>query len=299
MIGEVLIFNTMKTILVMTDFTENAAHAALSGVMLSEKIHANMLLLNVNITQPVLPQYAGGPTVVDDFRFWEDESKEMLHKLSTSLEPLLTEPERGMLKPSIHVEYAEGNVGDMVKEAIKQRDIELIVMGARAGSTMEHILTGSDTTKVIDNATRPVLVIPQNADLNKLAKVIFATDYNEKDIKGIYYLTKLGRIFNFHLEIIHVESFGENDITKTLREITFLRQLHKLKYPNMTIKEVQGKDIVHRLNTLFEESGADLLSMTHYNNSFFTRIFKQSVTRKALADQKVPLLVFPSVMQEK
>lgn len=173
----------MKAILILTDFTENAAHAALSGIALSQKLHTNLLLLNVNPSQPVIPQYAGGPTVVDDFGFWEKESREKLHQLTGALEPLLIQSDPQHRKPAIHIECGEGNVGIMVRDVIKQKEIEMVIMGSRAGSTMDHILTGSETISVVDHATRPVLVVPTNADLNKLSKVVFATDYNEADMK--------------------------------------------------------------------------------------------------------------------
>jgi hypothetical protein len=50
----------MKAILLLTGFTENAAQAVLSGVTLCQKMHTNLLLFNVNSSQQVIPQYAGG-----------------------------------------------------------------------------------------------------------------------------------------------------------------------------------------------------------------------------------------------
>jgi len=288
----------MKSILILTDFTENAAHAALSGIILSKKLHSNLLLLNVNPSQPVIPQYAGGPTVVEDFGFWEKESREKLHQLSETLEALLIQSDPQHSKPAIFVECGEGNVGIMVRELIKQKDIEMIVMGARAGSTMDHILTGSETISVVDHATRPVLVVPKNADLNKLSKVIFATDYNETDMNGIHYLVKLGKLFNFHLIIVHVNLFNDKDILKMKKEEIFLNHVKRLKYPHISFREITGKEVTHRLNTLCDETGADLLSVMHYKNSFLKRLFKHSTTHKALSGQRIPLLIFPAELDD-
>ncbi len=288
----------MKTILILADFTENAAHAALSGITLSQKLHTDLLVFNVNSSQPVLPQYAGGPTVVDDFGLWEKESSEKLNKLSEALEPLIIQTDPQQRKPTIHIEFGEGNVGIMVKEVIKQKDIEMIVMGARAGSTMDHILTGSETISVVDHATRPVLVVPKNADLNKLSKVVFATDYNESDMNGVHYLVKLGKLFNFHLVIVHVNLFNDKDILKMKKEAIFLNHVERLKYPHISFREINGKEVTHRLNTLCDETGADLLSMMNYKNSFMKRLFKQSTTHKALDGQKIPLLIFPPELED-
>jgi len=288
----------MKSILILTDFTENAAHAALSGIALSQKLHTNLLLFNVNSSQPVIPQYAGGPTVVDDSAFWEKESREKLHQLSEALEPLLIQTDPNHRKPAIHVECGEGNVGIMVREVTKQNDIEMIVMGSRRGSTMDHILTGSETISVVDHATRPVLVVPENADLNKLSKVVFATDYNEADMNGVHYLVKLGKLFNFHLVIVHVNLYDDKDILKMKKEEIFLNHVKRLKYPHISFREINGKEVTHRLNSLCYETGADLLSVMHYKNSFMKRLFKHSTTHKALDSQKIPLMIFPPELED-
>jgi len=286
----------MKNILILTDFTENAAHAALSAVKLSEKLYANLLLFNVNTSQPIAPNYAGGPAVIDNFDFWEDESREKLKKLSDSLRPLLVQTDPEQRKPSIDFECGEGSIGFITKQLTTEKDVEIIVMGARAGSTFEHIMVGSETSTVIDNARRPVLVVPRHTGLGKLNKVVFATDYNEADLIGVQYLVKLGQLFNFQLEIVHVNLLGENDITRNIRKNAFLNAIHRLRYSHITFRVVFGKDVIHRLNCLGSELDADLLSVMHYKNSFFSRIFSHSISKDALSNQKIPLLIFPSEM---
>ena len=79
----------MKNILVLTDFSANAAHAAHTGTMLARHLDANVLLFNANVTQPVVPVYAGGPTVFDEVNFMEKENTSLLQNLAESLKPFL------------------------------------------------------------------------------------------------------------------------------------------------------------------------------------------------------------------
>jgi len=283
----------MKTILILTDFSENAAHAALSGVMLGKKIHANLLLFNANVAQPVAPAYAGGITVIDNISYMDEENKRQLEQLADTLKPFLSQEETEW-RPSLHFEEGLGGLALQVKNLIREKDIEMVVMGARTGSGIDHLLTGSDTYSVIDGSKRPVLIVPAEADLAHVRKVAFATNFIEADIKAIHYLIKLGHIFNYHLEVVHINLLGEDDITKDLRKAEFMKHVHRLRYTNIEIKELYGKDVTGRLNKYCEESGTDLLSFTHYKNSLFSIIFRQSITKKAISRQKVPLLVFPS-----
>ncbi len=291
--------DNMKTILVLTDLTENAAHAARAGVRLGEKLGANILLLNVNTSQPVMPQYFGDPTAVDTLDFWEAESRKRLHQLSRSLESLLVQRDPQLRGPNIESCCGEGNVAMAIEEVMARKDIELIVMGARGGSTIDHIFAGSETVAVIDKSAKPILIVPLNADLNKLAKIVYATDFNQADLSGLRYLVKLAKLFNAHVEVVHVNLYhDQEDSSKLERERVFLKEIRNLNYPKISIREVHGKEVTSRLNTLCEESVADVLAFMHYKNSFFKRLFKHSTTLGALTDQKIPLLILPSEMTD-
>ena len=171
-------------------------------------------------------------------------------------------------------------------------------MGAKAGSAMDHILMGSDTVSVIDHVRRPVLVVPLNAGVDKLDTVVFATDYHEGDMAGVHYLVKLGKLFNFRLIIAHVNLFHEKNMLEMEQENSFIAQIKRLRYPNIEFKVITGKDVTNRLNNLCDETGANMLAVMHYKNSFTKRIFTHSTTHKALDRQKIPLMVFPAKMAD-
>lgn len=291
----------MKTILVLTDLSANAAHAAKSAVMLSGALNANLLLYNTKLILPVstyYADYAGGPWVVDDFVQWENESKEKMKQLAEDLQPLIARLDPQLRKPVVHYESGDGSLAQNITDIAQKDNIELIVMGASSEGTFEHILNGSDTRSIIENATRPILVIPQGSDLKKLKKVIFATDFDKADIKGIHYLVKIGKLFNFEIEIVHVCPYGEKEGSVAAKERDFFKYVGKLRYPHITFKEIKGKNVVHRLNDLCSEDSANILALVHYQHSFFVRLFTHSTTGEALLNQNIPLLIFPSKMEK-
>lgn len=167
-------------------------------------------------------------------------------------------------------------------------------MGARSLHP-DDPLTGSDTSAVIRNATRPVLVMPQKADLRQIRKVIFATDFDESDLMAIHYLMNLGKLLNYQLDIIHVSKPGKHKIAA--KELDFQEQLNQLHYQGLNYRKVNGKDLVTRLNELASEDGPAILALLHHQVPFFFRLFTPSKTKTALARQLTPLLIFPSNMQ--
>eukprot|EP00697_Spironema_sp_BW2_P013375 gnl/Spiro4/3437_TR1676_c0_g1_i1.p1 gnl/Spiro4/3437_TR1676_c0_g1~~gnl/Spiro4/3437_TR1676_c0_g1_i1.p1 ORF type:complete len:290 (-),score=-41.23 gnl/Spiro4/3437_TR1676_c0_g1_i1:134-1003(-) len=288
----------MKKFLVLTDFTENSLHAARSVITLCAKLNANVLLYHAYAVDPVTPYFGGGPWIADEFSFLEGEGKEKLHELAANLEPIIDILDSELHKPVVTQAQGPGDVAGNLTEIFKNKDIEMVIMGARSGGVIDHLFTGCQTNAVIDKSTRPVLVVPQHTNLDQLKKVVFATDFNEADIAAIHYLAKIARILNLHIEVVHVDLGGSGDAREYKRE-EFLEWMNRLRYPEIIFKEIKGRDVVHRLNTLCEETNADLLAMVHYQHSFFKRAIEKSTVKIELAHQHIPVLIFPSKMKDK
>jgi nucleotide-binding universal stress UspA family protein len=282
----------MKNILVLSDFSANARHAAQAAIMIAKHLHANILLFNAAMAKPA---YAGGPTFAEEVIFIEQDC-DKLKDIARQIEDSLEKDEKNW-KPSVHYEVRLSSLSSGIKSVSAEKTIEMIVMGAREGSSMDHFLAGSDTFSVIDHADRPVLVIPYGVDINDLKKVVFATNFAAHDMSAINYLLKLRSTFKFHLEIVHIDLSDGNDLTREFRKIEFMNDLHRPNDPAIIIEEIFGKDIVNRLSSFCNESNTDMLAFTHYNDSFFSKIFHRSTSRKALETQTVPMLIFPSAFE--
>lgn len=159
----------MKKIIALTDLSDQSRLAAEAAIMLSGKLRANLILFNTFISQPVLPEYGGSPWSVEEL-IWADEGKEKLNFLKEQLEPLVESLPAGDHHASIDCRQGMGDLGSQVKDLISKESVEMIVMGARTGSTWDHILMGSDTLSVINHTNRPVLVIPEKHPLKQIKK---------------------------------------------------------------------------------------------------------------------------------
>jgi nucleotide-binding universal stress UspA family protein len=280
----------MRTVLVLTDFTKNADHAAATAIILAEKLHAKLLIYNTFYNMPILPSYTDSPWVVQDLILREEESNKKLIRIADSLRQKIVKSAAELYKPKVSCKYGEGELAGNVEALVKENDIALIVMGARTGSTLGHIFIGSDTRSVIDHASRPVMIIPAKAKFQTLQQVTFATNFEDADLKAVRYLLKISKAFHFKLQIVHVSLFGALKIDNDARKIAFQEQVSHMKFAGVSYKEVKGGDVINRLNRLCATQKSNLLVMTHY---------KDSTTKKALSYHKIPLLVIPSKMEDK
>lgn len=282
----------MKTILIPTDFSKGANHAAQAAVWFAEQLHARLLLWNCRARLPVMPAYLGGPKLAE-IVVGTAESQEVLEKTVQRLEDFITH-NGGEYRPQVLTRYSEG---DFKKELLKQlaeEPVELIVIGAPAGCLAEHIFTGSHTLQVIEAAKGPVLIVPSRSVFYQLDKVVFATDYDPGDLIPIRYMSELSQKLAFKIEVVHViVNRTKEHAHLAQKEVAFTQELSKLNNPAISTKQIRGKQVVSRLNLLSKQTGADMLAMSHHHYSFFKRMFSEPKVEKELAHQKIPLLVFP------
>jgi nucleotide-binding universal stress UspA family protein len=285
----------MKTVLMLTDFSANATHAAKSALMLVEKLDADILLYNTFHDLPVLPAYSAGPWVVEEYAFRKDESIAGLNHLAIQLRHILTTLTKDEYKPQIDYQCGDGPLGHNVSVIIKEKDVAFVVMGGSTNSTLNHFFFGSDTLAVIEHSPCPVLVIPPKSEVKKVKKVTLATAFELSDINAITYLVGLGKTFCFELEIVHVSPFEESE--NLAKEKAIYSHVDTIKQTtNVTYQQIRGKDVINRLNRLCKDSGSDMLALVHYRHGFFSNIFNKSTTEKALVNHNIPLMIIPSVM---
>ncbi|WP_454803973.1 universal stress protein [Mucilaginibacter phyllosphaerae] len=284
----------MKKILVLTDFSDNARQAAEVAVTLAGRLHANIILFNTYVGEPIISEYGGTPWPIQQL-VWADEDKEKLQFLKEELQDMVRQLPTGSHYPSIDERHDTGSLGSRVKSLLAQENIELIVMGAATGKTWEHLLLGSDISDVIEHADRPVLIIPKGRPLKKLQKVTLATDFDEADLKAVHYLTRIGRLLDFSLEIIHISLWGGKAIPADQRA-SFKQHVAKYNFPDISYEEAGGKDLIPRLNHLCAANASDLLVLVHNHYNWLSRLFKQSNTQALIGQQELPVLIVPEAM---
>lgn len=285
----------MKTILILTDFSPNADHAARSAAKIAGELGADILIYNTYYDHLLLPGYPGGPWVAEEFVFLRDESNTKLSNLAEELKAITGMKTAQDFKPQISYECGEGLLSKNLKAILQENKVELIVIGNSTDSTMDHLVFGSDTLEVIDHSSCPVLIIPPKAEMNHLEKVTLATAVELADIYAINYLVGLGEKLGFALEIVHVSDADEMENPED--EQTVQQCIKELKGKMITYKQIRGKDVVKRLNRFCKTDESDMLALVHNPRGFIFDRFITSKTEEALTKQHIPLLIFPSEMR--
>jgi nucleotide-binding universal stress UspA family protein len=283
----------MKKILIATDFSANAAHAAKYGYAIASQVKADMVLCNAFIVPAEVPQ-AG-------ILVWPQlEYDELLESSATELRLLKEELQKGSnsssFKPEITCRSEIGGVVDVVTEITDKGDVELIVMGTHGVSKLDTILIGNHSRQMINNTKNPLLLVPSSAALKPIKKVAFATDLKnpERDLEAIYKLIPLLKRLNAELLLSHIYS-GDDPTYKFKQHIQRLlvELSNKADYPNIFYRIVTGNKAERGLDWLCDHGHVDILAMVHRKHDWLDKILIGSHTQKMADHIHIPLLVVP------
>lgn len=284
----------MKTLLIATDFSANARHAAEYGYSLAKQIKANIVLCNAVIVPAEMPQ--AGLVV------WPmDESDELLMDSTKELQSLKhhlegADMEKGF-KPAISCKSESGIVTDVIQSQITNGLIDLVVMGTHGSSGLSQFLLGNHSSNMINSSTKPLMLISPETQVLPVKKIAFATDFTqpENDLECLYHLIPLAKLL--HAEILLTHIYNEQTSSPELKKIIehfMIEVSNKANYPHIYYRSIKNSHMETGLGWLCEHGQVDMLVMVHRPHSFFYKLLKSSHCEKMAGHIAVPLLVFPA-----
>lgn len=283
----------MKTIVLLTDFSESGNHAVEYGYHLAKFLQLDVLLCNA-IFVPVAVAEAGGFVwSMNGFDGLIEDSNEELKRLKKHFEH--TDHSSGF-HPQISCVNQTGRLPDVLENVMGICDVEMVVMGThRKGPG--HFLLENNTRNMINAATCPLLLVPPMASLSKIRKIAYATDfgYPEQDAQAIARLVPLASAFDAEILVTKVHTLHEERADhRTGVNALLTRIIAQSRYSDIFYRPVENEQVGVGLSWCCEAETVDLLVMVHRSHDFVDVILKGSDTQKMAKHTTIPLLVLPA-----
>ncbi|MGH1485363.1 MAG: universal stress protein [Cellvibrionaceae bacterium] len=158
----------IKTILYATDLGKHTRPAFHMAVSLAKKYNAKILFVYV-----IEPLSASAASMVN--AYLPDSTVEEMYKQSVEdLHVKITDRIRAFCKEEMNGEdfpagepepyVLEGVPAPTIIKAAEKMDADLIVMGSHSHSTIDTLFIGSVANKVVNRASKPVLLVPIKKD---------------------------------------------------------------------------------------------------------------------------------------
>lgn len=278
----------MKKILLPTDFSENAYNAIAYALKALKDEECTFYLLNTYT--PVLydAEYTlYSSTQPDLSETYEKDSLNGLRKEERKIN-------RDFKNPKHHFEKisAFNLLIDEMKEQVKSKEIDLIVMGTQGATGAEEILIGTNTVHAINKLNYPILTIPSGYEYKPPANILFPSDFEiHFSTSQLEPILNLAKNHSSKINILHVDT-GE-DLNETQEENR--KNLGNiLKHISHKFYTVEEKSVPKAIEKFKDENEVNLLIMVNNKRSFFENLFFRPVVNKIGFHIKIPFMVIPS-----
>ncbi|MCB0397154.1 MAG: universal stress protein [Flavobacteriales bacterium] len=268
----------MKTIILPTDFSDNAKNAIRFTIDMYGTENVRYVLVNA---YGMHHNSSAMMINLDDVLHKDAETSmetEMNYILSCYKDK----------KPALSSVIRKGDLAEVIGVVFKMEKADMIAMGTKGDSGVDKVLMGSNTSHVIKMALCPVLAIPEGARYSKMDRLVFTTDLKKVSDASRQAIADVCKMTGARLDVVNVHDQAEvgAETERRMAEVN-----HMFSDVSHQIHTVQDDNVSEGINTFVEQNGADLIFMLAREESFFYRLFNPSHTRKMALHTEVPLLV--------
>jgi nucleotide-binding universal stress UspA family protein len=271
----------MKKILVPTDFSECAEHAAEVAANIAKRTGARLYMLHVMD----IPVYDRN----DSFQSYADAAEGIfwMKLVRKRFKELFDKP---FMQGVNAVEVLQFDaVYDTIADQAKEHEIDLIVMGSHGDSGAHEVFIGSNTEKVVRLADCPVLTIKnRHADFD-LKKVVFASNFYGEAKDNFEKLFNFLNLFHAHIHLVKVNTPDQFESTPFMEKLmSDFAAEWKLK--NYTSHIFNERTIHQGIHEAAKRIGADAIAMETHGRTGLARFFYGSHTESVVNHSEVPVL---------
>jgi nucleotide-binding universal stress UspA family protein len=203
---------TLKNILFATDFSPAADAAAPVAIQIAQRYGARVYGVHVNRSDDYTGAAPNAWAAMAEAA--ERETKEDAGRLNEQLQRVEHE-----------VVIGEGNICEVVSKLIKEKEIDLVVLGTRGRTGLGKTILGSLAEQILRQSPCPVLTVGPQVNLwsdeyAKMREILYATDLAADNPIAAPYAISLAQENQAHLVLLQViEDAKAGDLLENPRAV--------------------------------------------------------------------------------
>ena len=277
----------MKNILLPTDFSENSYNAIKYALQLFSEEECTFYLLNtytpILYDNEYLVYSASQPTLTE---IYKNNSLKGLNRILKRIKRNFPNEKHEFKRIS-----SFNMLSDEIKEQVREKQIDLVVMGTKGATNADEILLGTHTVHAIKKVKCPLLAIPAHFDYRPPKEILFPSDY-ETDLPQLLEILK--GIATNNASVIHILHvyFGPSLTEEQEQRKKALGKMFKDNGHHFY--SIADKSVPQAIYDFQEENDVDMLVMINNKHSFFENLLFRPVVNEIGFHVRVPFLVIPS-----
>ena len=269
----------MKTILLITDFSEHALFALKAAGGIARKINGKINLVQVY-------QH---PSLGEEFSY--HYTKEYYEEAKANADKELDEliKQNSLTDIQIDRNILSKTTLEEVMETDKFKNPDLIVMGANGRSGHFKSFIGASVEKVIRISNAPVLILKNEIEDFTIHKMVFASDFLDESYQAFEKIKFFADRYNSHiylLKVITPKEFEESP--KSHKKLVRFAKMFKLV--NYSINVYNDFSIGEGILNFSNEKNVDLIAMETHGRTGFAHFMLGSLAESVVKHESKPIL---------
>lgn len=277
----------MKTLLVPTDFSQEAANALQVAASIARKTGAQIKLLHVVdvVTEPTFSTIG---------QYYPEDPMEQIYKLKLiehAYQTLEEIRDEHLSDIPVSLLVKGGSVYSTLADFVDAEKVDLVVMGTKGSSGLKGILVGSNTEKMVRNANCLVLTVQGEVTDFDIHTILLPTDFETVSYQFFEKLSLLNNFYNFTTHLLYVNTPTNFDITFRL-EAKANKFLQKLPLKNVICTIIDDYTTVDGIGSFARKNNVDLIAMLTHQRKGLTYFLEGSITEDVIHHNSIPILTF-------
>jgi nucleotide-binding universal stress UspA family protein len=256
-------------IIIPTDFSKNAFHA-LAFVYTNFKPED----LDVTLVHCIEPSSTTIGEMLKEDEILKNNADRAMDRLLEDINTKYKKVPKSVVREGLLVEW--------IKYLVKEKMLDLIVMGTKGENNIYSRLMGSVTESVIRTATTPVLAIPADRESKPVKHITISTAHNElMEIKFLERLVNSIKMEHGRFEVLRILTSDNQKVPKSIR----------FGIGEAPVQAIRNDNVLEGINEYLSANSVDILGVYHSHNSKLDYLFNESITKTICANVEVPMLV--------
>lgn len=277
----------MKNILLPTDFSEISWNAIKYALSFFKNDTCNFYLLHVNRLSNL--DVADTPYLPTGLTIENVYAKPSKKQLKVLLKRIALEVDFN-INHKFYTLTDYNFIIESIRKHVKEKNIDMIVMGTKGASGLKEYIVGSNTGDVITKVKCTTLVIPEKAKHKPIKEIAFPTDfaltYDIVTLQPIYDILEKTKA---SLRVLHINK-KNNKLTSEQQEnkellVDFFEGL------NNSFHVLTNKRIEDAVQCFVDSRDIEMMAMVAKNLNYFQHILFHSKIEKISYHTKIPFLV--------
>ena len=268
----------MKTIVALTDFSEDAVNAVFYAADMAVILECNLVLLTVCYIPVTVTEITVIPVTIDN---WVLEANEQMKQLEERVKDHVN------TRVSVTSVVRQGNIMPEIKSFCNDQEPLAVIMGAESLPAFERFFTEGQAVLAISELLWPVMVIPPGTRFHGFKKMGLACDLkNVITATPFLQIKQLVQAFHAELHVLHV---ADDDTFEpaAMEETGWLREIFSALAPEFHF--IGGNDPEKSILSFADNNDIDLLIIVPKNHSFLEKIFHHSFSKDLLLQARLPI----------